>query len=91
MTSKFEPIQSLRDANDGDPDANIALFKNIMQKHGDRTKMYFPLETFDFPAFISLVDILKKAFPSALSLNEIGYLIYLFFWLEDQKGLANQN
>lgn len=90
MTSKFEPIQSLRDANDGDPDANIALFKNIMQKHADRANTYYPLETFDFTAFMELIGILQEDFP-ALSLNELGYLIYLFFWLEDQKEVANQN
>jgi hypothetical protein len=78
---RFEPLTKLKKQN------GLESFKNALKKCS-RAKLYYPLKTFDFEAYMGCIEQIRKELLPDFSINELGYLIYLYYWLEDKRNLA---
>lgn len=77
MASKFDPVRKLKDCN------GTEVFKEAM-KDQDKALLYYPLDTFCFMEYSKVINSIQMAL-TEFSFNEIGYLIYFYYWLEENR------
>jgi hypothetical protein len=87
MTEEFNPLQKLKEASHGQFDAP-QCFKDVIKDY-PRDKVYYRLDTFDFEEYIACIKAMQNLFLPDFSVNELGYLFYLYYWLEDKRKIAD--
>ena len=77
MASKFDPVQRLKDSE------KQLTFKRLMANQ-DKVKLYYPLDTFCFVEYSRVVNLIQMELTD-FSFNEIGYLVYFYYWLRENR------